>query len=210
MNFDAIESLWANRPIEENKLASLEDLKQVARAMRRSQSRRFWILACSGVNLSIATLVCACIGLTRAVVHAGEALPLAGALLACWVVYIVLVRRVVAEKRAARHAGESLQDFVSLGLRQVRGESRGLKLVAALMVIVYVPLLPWAVTGLVAAGKMDARAALSFGALGAAQILFFAAFCIANFMGSIRPRAKRLRALDAALGLENDGTDVTT
>lgn len=201
MNFDTIESLWANQTIQESKVISLKDIKQIARATRRSQSRRFWILTCSGVNLSLATLACTYIGLTRTAIHSGEALPLAGALMACWSVYVVLVRRMVAEKRAARHSGDSLQDFVVQGLRQVRGESRGLKLVAALMVMTYVPLLPWAVAGLVASGKMDAHAALCFGALGAAQILFFGAFCAANFMGSIRPRTKRLRALGEALGL---------
>lgn len=203
MNFDTIESLWANQTMGESKAVFLDEIKRIARATRRSQSRRFWSLTCSGVNLSLATVACIYIGLTRTSIHAGEVLPMAGALFACWAVYVLLVRRMVAEKRAARYAGDSLQDFVTQGLRQVRGEARGLKLVAALMVLVYVPLLPWAVAGLVVSGKMDTHAALGFGVLTAAQVLFFGAFCIVSFVSSIGPRTRRLRALGADLGLKD-------
>lgn len=77
------------------------------------------------------------------------------------------------------------------------------EILAALMVLVYVPLLPWAVAGLVVSGKMDAHSALGFGVLTAAQVLFFGAFCIVSFVSSIGPRTRRLRALGADLGLKD-------
>jgi putative effector of murein hydrolase LrgA (UPF0299 family) len=77
-----------------------------------------------------------------------------------------------------------------------------MKIVAALMIVLYVLFLPWAVFGLMDSGKMDARAAVSFALLCGAQIVLFFGYCAASLRWSIAPRRKKLRALAEALGMD--------
>lgn len=202
MDFDSIEAEWAAQANGNEMPVTTDELHRLARATGRSQSRRRFVLIACGFNLSLATLACVYIALFRAGMRVGEALPLAGALVACWVAYGLLAWQAVSRARRAGRLGDTLNDYVAYGLQQLRVESIGMKIVAALMIVVYVLFVPWAIFGLMESGKMDAQEALSFTALCGAQIVLFFGYCAASILWSVAPRKKKLRALADALGLD--------
>ncbi len=202
MKFDSIEAEWAAQANGNEMPITTDEFHRLARATGRSQSQRRFILTACGINLSLATLVCAYIAVLRVEVQTAEALPLVGALVASWVAYGMLAWHEVSRARRAGHLGDALKDYVAYGLQQLRVESIGMKIVAALMIALYVLFLPWAVFGLMDSGKMDARAAMSFALLCGAQIVLFSGYCAASMLWSIAPRRKKLRALAEALGMD--------
>lgn len=202
MNFDSIEAEWAAYFTGDVMPVRTDEFQRLARATRRSQSRRRFVLIVCGFNLSLATLVCVYIGAFRVEVQAAEVLPLVGALVASWLAYGMLTWHEVSRARRAGRLGDALNDFVAYGLQQLRVEYSGMKIVAALMIVLYVLFLPWAVFGLMDSGKMDARAAVSFALLCGAQIVLFFGYCAASLRWSIAPRRKKLRALAEALGMD--------
>ncbi len=158
MNLEEYRSAWlANRPDAPVRA----DLDSVISGMVRQEGRSRILLGLCAFNAVIAVLFTGYVLLFRKPEPWNEVVPAVGLQVLVAVVGVTLFRRQGARRRTLLSRTSSLREAAEMGLQNVIGQIRDMRLLLGLMSAV-VPLLGISVYQLLGSGKMNARAAWSF------------------------------------------------
>ncbi len=167
-------------------------------ALTRSERRGNIVISICAVNAVVALAITLGMLLFRRPLAWNEALPAIGLQAFVTFALALLMRRRRARRQALKSAGMTVREAARTGLDNVNGEIRDARLMLTFAWII-VPLLAFPVSQLIASGKMNARAALSFALLCALAIGVNAAVQWWRYRRTLAPRRMRLEQILASL-----------
>ena len=169
-------------------------VKTMVRSERRS---RIVLIACT-VNSAIALLFVLSILIFRPNVAWDEMMPILGIQFVLALGLAMLIRLRQRRRRALGRAITTIREATEMGLENVRSEMRDAR-VLLLSACIAVPMFAVSVNQLISSGKMDSKAALSFGILLAGVIAVNAVIIWRRHRRVLVPSRMRMEQILASL-----------